>query len=393
MDADTTIMGAWSLVLHTERCLYSWHKDADCSACADACPVGAITVEDGVATRDAAVCIGCGACLAACPSEAITSRSFSERRVLASVSELEAERVEFLCPKHPEANADTAHSDSLVLRVCLAALSPGVLFEAGLLTRVVLRVDACETCEIGCLRKRAERTAARAQAWLDSVGRTSAVVLADGSARVSKHPKKQRGKRRFFAHRSADLAQASRRDFLRGLKDGASLVAAVLGVDPSLLDASADGAPHPRGRAHVPEWRRVLSTARPVEATPQTASLWPSLQIRPGCDGCQLCERCCPTGALKSSTEGGRFVRRFTPGLCIECGLCIRVCTANRLSLERAAADRPFESCAILETEGRRCSRCREPVIGLGGLCYHCVSEPTVKTLLNDAARHLLKPQ
>lgn len=42
-----------------------------CGACAEACPCGAITVDDK-AVVDADVCAGCGACADACPCGAIT---------------------------------------------------------------------------------------------------------------------------------------------------------------------------------------------------------------------------------------------------------------------------------------------------------------------------------
>ncbi|MBN2066541.1 MAG: 4Fe-4S binding protein [Candidatus Thermoplasmatota archaeon] len=42
-----------------------------CGACADVCPVEAITVDD-VATVDAETCIDCGTCVDECPAEAIT---------------------------------------------------------------------------------------------------------------------------------------------------------------------------------------------------------------------------------------------------------------------------------------------------------------------------------
>ncbi|MCF0233344.1 MAG: 4Fe-4S binding protein [Thermoguttaceae bacterium] len=45
-------------------------KCVACGACAEACPCGAIEIQDVAVVSDD--CAGCGACADACPAEAIT---------------------------------------------------------------------------------------------------------------------------------------------------------------------------------------------------------------------------------------------------------------------------------------------------------------------------------
>ena len=43
-----------------------------CESCVGACPVGAISVNDGKASVDAGTCVECGSCVSTCPVSAIS---------------------------------------------------------------------------------------------------------------------------------------------------------------------------------------------------------------------------------------------------------------------------------------------------------------------------------
>jgi pyruvate formate lyase activating enzyme len=54
-----------------ERELLFWaERCRGCGRCVSACPAGAVTIADGIATTDRERCTACGECVAACPEEA-----------------------------------------------------------------------------------------------------------------------------------------------------------------------------------------------------------------------------------------------------------------------------------------------------------------------------------
>ena len=63
-----------------EGCLRKHYPRHTCQACAQACPVAAISFSNGVPTLDEESCIECGQCLFACPADALQALEPATRR-------------------------------------------------------------------------------------------------------------------------------------------------------------------------------------------------------------------------------------------------------------------------------------------------------------------------
>lgn len=394
---DTLIekMGASPIRLYPDRCLNLRHHKADCNYCVSSCPSKALSIKDRTILRDESVCVGCGLCLSACPMEVFTSRAWSERHVLESVSESSEHAVELLCARHPEAVADSVRPGVLTLSVCLAALSPGVLFGAGLAKHVNLRVDACPDCPLAHSLVQIENAASLAGSWLSAVGREGYVSLSDAPVlRVDEQQmRKKRGREKAVS--KADKAKYSRRDFLTGFaRDGSSLFAAFLGIEPedAAGQAIGDEAPHSPRRPHLHRWREALSKAYPrVPEASGAPALWPDLTVSDACTGCGVCDQFCPDEALRSRVRGSHLTRTFTPGLCADCALCALSCPDGAITRGYAECAQPFEPRVLLDVSVGRCSRCNAPTMSPETtLCHWCASEPSMDVMLDEVKRRLL---
>lgn len=384
-------LGASPVRLHPERCLNARHHKASCTRCVGSCPGGALRIEGSTVTCDETACIGCGICLSICPMEVFTSRAWSERNILGTLSESSCGRVELLCTRHPEAESETVRSDILKVKVCLASISPGLLFEAGQTKWLDLRVDACRTCSLSCALDHVESSSTLANSWLRAIGKQDRISLSSESAPFveEKHKRKRLRLRKIT---QADEEKYSRRAFLTGIgRDSSSLIAAFLGVDPEKVDlVRSKGSPSPKS-PHVHRWREALSKAYPTDAS-GPAVLWPDIVVNESCSVCGLCERYCPSGAIRSHASGHRLERTFTPGLCTDCALCALVCPSEAIARGHVLRDHPFDDRVVLEVEVEYCPQCHAPARkSENHLCHWCASEASVESLLGQA-RSLLTP-
>lgn len=313
-----------------ERCVRTRSRAATCTACVDACPEGALTVDDGAITVTRDLCTGCGVCIGACPTEAFAG-PFDPAEVIARASEV------VRCGEGGLACvAGLAVEDWLVLATGVPRL----------------RVEPCAMCGEGVADLLATRLA-EARAALAALGSPTEIVCV---------AREQAGVVRGAALRQILVGEAA--------SDEGEIRFDPVALDPARL----------RGK-EVPDRRaRLLAAVPPGRgAMPRDEVSWTSGKVldTETCTACRLCVNVCPTGALGASRRWDEIT--FDAAACVKCGLCHDACAPRALTLapevELGALWAGRVTLGRLATT--RCAECGEVFVSRGGgdTCPRCVDQ------------------
>ncbi len=302
------------------RCVHAFTEGASCRACVDACPWGAWVLDDEQLGGDPERCDGCGLCAPACPQQAI---------------EVLARPVRYRVQGREQAWAACRPSGvpgGPGLLGCLHALGVDTLahLAAEGVGQLFLSRGDCDRCLYrrpvkgwGGGGRPAEFDSALAQvnALLGDQGRASMSVTwlspevwpraRDAAAALHRPP------------------GFDRRAFFRR----------ALGEVGTRLDSAPEGSPRTA--------RQRLPSDRGDRLRPQA----PRIDAR-DCDGCDACQRLCPTGAIVFRAEPAAYV--LEADACSGCGLCVDHCVPGAIRVERGTR-RPQEEVAL---DSARCPLC-----------------------------------
>lgn len=286
------------------RCVHRRFARTNCRRCADACPAGALAVEQGPRIEPA-LCTECRLCEAVCPTGALSG---DERAIGALATALAEHPSPVLGCRMPGVDAHV-HTGCLGFLETEGLLALLLFFPDGL----TLNLTRCEGCR--------------------SAGMLP--VLTGALAQLQQLPGIPGTDRLRLARTAAELdfreAALSRREFFTFLRkrstDAATLAAARLQNAP----------PAPDGRRKsLPAQRRLLLRALPLLPAPARqqleSALLPALSFGPGCTGCTGCAGICPTGAITTSAADPPapvYLRHF----CTACGLCAEFCRKGGIEL------------------------------------------------------------
>ncbi len=384
MSESTATQGAAPIETEPNYCLDRHHSSANCRYCVTSCPAGAITLLAGNVQIDHQICTGCGLCLATCPTEVFNSRTWSERHILDHLPELSNHPAELVCGHNARSGTQDPEAAALQVRVCLAAISPGLWYEAARTRTITVRMDACPDCEWSAAAPYIERAVDLARDWLAASGCEQNLALVRTA---------QTGPIRSRPVIDANTAFLSRRDFMFGFARGGSLLAVLTGQAARAGRRPVDEAVARRAKVtrHQPVWRRHLAGAySDTSAESGQAALWPQLSITPRCTACRGCEQYCPTGALRSELTASQFTLTFNAGQCVDCGLCALSCPREAVTKGYEHAPRPFERQVVFQAIMEQCVRCKMPSVGVQNhLCHWCAEEPSLDSVLEDAKHRL----
>lgn len=321
---------------HIERCVHTRHRAASCVRCVQACPVGAISLVGAICV-DTKKCTGCGVCTTVCPSGAFEAVSPSAFELCGS-AEAQAQQsqiVTFCCENHV-AGADDTPEDAITVP-CMGRIDESILLAAaaaGAETICLLDGD-CGSCE----RKRGSDVAICAaqqvNCLLEAVG---------ASSRLSIQSRPSAGAM-LRAAQADGPESTSRRAFFAMLWGAAERVkervtaAAVSGESHQRL--AGYGAGREEDVKYVPaRWRIMRTALKNVHHHPGASivngDLWADITISNGCNGCQICAKSCPTGALAKTEQDGRVELTFTAAHCTGCNVCAEVCCWNAIHVTSA---------------------------------------------------------
>jgi Fe-S-cluster-containing hydrogenase component 2 len=327
-------------------CLPDRFPQVACRRCADACPTAALSARGaGPILGDG--CVGCGQCQVACPTGALQVPGFPAQPPVARGA------IAVDCWRVPAADSPTG-----ALRLpCLGGLSTAALLEltavAGDGAPELLDRGFCRECPAGGEVHPATRPLAEAHRILEAIG-------------VPPERRPRLLSRRLPVVRMADHAGEP-------LMEGRlSRRALLTGGTARPKHPAGNGATAPGEMGRLGERERLFAAlARLAPECPPPSYLLPRLMGSARCADHEVCASACPSGALSGYRDGEARGIVFDAAACTACGVCVRLCPGQALSLDASGGGAP-RSERLTRFATRPCAQCGADHLGEDALCPAC---------------------
>ncbi len=336
-----------TVILATGRCLHVRSRFSTCEACFTICPSQAIS-PGKPPTLDQDRCVSCLACLPVCPVGAFSADD-AVSSLINTASRLEGTSLELICEKNPHAsNGVNTEGVGLRLRGCLTGLGDSAYLTLTALgvEKILVRMDACETCEWKGLSLKLIDQVDHARQLLQAWGKADNIICTQAEPEVE---------RPLWEVTNPPL---SRRDlFLMLGKQGKVAMVRAIEIERKVNVELP-------GRNRLRLLRTLTHLPVPEEDSIILQDMdYAWLEVSEKCTACLACVRICTTKALffQKSEDESSFTLQFKPGNCVGCDLCMRACVPAAISIDHSPTFKQvFGEKMVVIKEGKlaRCERC-----------------------------------
>jgi len=303
-------------------CVRTYYRYANCSKCADICPVeNTIYIENDKVKTDFTNCVNCGACVGVCPTESFNFNNFD---ITEKYYQLVENPKPFLSCK-----ADLP---------CLSILNEEYLVSLALNTEndIILDTGHCKNCFIGKLEKNIKENVEKANYILETLKVEQRIKIED------------------IQYKPENKEEKSRRSFLSSFFKQATVLAfwSISEKLPVIEEEKEEKEFKNIVQEKVNTKKREIflnSIREKVDLTDDKYFEVDKIDFSSDkyidnnlCTNCGICYNVCPTGAL--STDESRLKIIFSPSICIKCKICHDVCPEKCLHLEEKLYIKDFVS-------------------------------------------------
>ncbi|GAM15477.1 4Fe-4S dicluster domain-containing protein [Mesobacillus selenatarsenatis] len=350
----TKWLEAKRLKVDSQRCVRTRNRFSTCSKCTDACPVSAISLENGFSVLEDA-CTECMECTSVCPSEALYDEKY-----LSYFTEMPSREVISFSCDHDRSN------ESHIRLACLAQLDSSLLmhaFQNSSHVNVQFREERCRQCS-----KYNENLMTSIKETIDNFNsmRTQEVEVTFNDKSQSDKMERSYTRRDLITFFSKKMTN--------------KVVSPLIPEEEEIRSLRVSLKKGPMATVY----HRILDKNKNNLHSYQTPDNLKTMQLAftETCNGCGACFRVCATGALQFTDDDETVKAVFQPMLCNGCGSCIDLCRIK--GLERIDDDLDLKQFlanqeqTIFYRKYKDCGQCGEQHLSSSAYCDECEGNITV---------------